>query len=203
LLTFEGSNIETFWEVGLPKAANPAGLDGVLDVMLTFDLFCEFEPERYEADLASLPTSEQKWILISGKQFDPAAVADLAGPAAKADVVFNLPALRLLPRQEKSRTIKNVAAFVVTPNEIDFTGKLSATKPATSASVKFTNGLALSTLQPDPSLPPLPSSPLDVFAGVDPNQAFTLSIGKSANPGIDFHGVTGVILALEYDASFV
>lgn len=203
LLTFEGSSIETFWEVGLPKAANPAGLDGVLDVMLTFDLFCEFEPERYETDLASLPTSERKWILISGKQFDPAAVADLAGPAGTADVVFNLPDLRLLPRQEKSRIIKNLAAFVVTPNEIDFTAKLSAAKPATSASAKFTKGLALSTLHPDPSVPPLPASPLDAFAGVDPNQAFTLSIAKSANPGVDFRGVTDVILALEYEASFV
>ena len=203
LLTFEGSNVETFWELGFPKAANPTGLDGLVDVLLTFDLFCEFAPERYEADLADLPTSERKWILISAAQYDPAAVIDLAGAAAKANIVFDLRTLRLLPRQEKTRKIKNVASFVVTPDEIDFTAKLVSAVPAISVSVKFQKGFAISTLQPDPSLPPLPPSPLNKFADMNPEQAFTLTISKAANPGIDFHRVTDVVLAIEYEASLV
>jgi Tc toxin complex TcA C-terminal TcB-binding domain len=203
LLTFEGSSIETFWELGFPKAANASGLDGLVDVLLTFDLFCEFAPERFESELAALPNSERKWILVSAAQFHSAAVTDLAGAAANVDVVFDLRRLRLLPRQETSRHIKNMAVFVVTPDEIDFTAKLLAADSATSVPVTFQKGFAISTLQPDPALPPLPASPLNAFAEMNPDQAFTLSISKPSNPGVDFHRVTDVVLAIEYEASLV
>ena len=203
LLTFEGSSIETFWELGFPMAANPSGLDGLVDVLLTFDLFCEFAPERYEAELAALPNSERKWLLVSAAQYQPAALADLVGAVANLDVVFDLRRLRLLPRQEKTRHIKNIAAYVVTPDEIDFTAKLLAANPATSVSVSFQKGFAISTLQPDPGLPPLPASSLNAFADMDPEQAFTLAISKPANPGVDFEHVSDVVLAIEYEASLV
>jgi Tc toxin complex TcA C-terminal TcB-binding domain len=203
LLTFEGSNVETFWELGFPKAANAAGLDGLVDVLLTFDLFCEFAPERYEADLLALPTSERKWILVSAAHYQPAALANLAGAAANIDVVFDLRGLRLMPQQEKSRKIKNVAVFVVTPDKIDFTARLLVTDPATSVTVTFKQGFAISTLQPDPAMPPLPASPLNALAERNPEQAFTLAISKAANPGVDFHRVTDVVLAIEYEASLV
>jgi hypothetical protein len=69
--------------------------------------------------------------------------------------------------------------------------------------VKFREGFAISTLQPDPALPPLPASPLNSFAEMNPEQAFTLAIRKRANPGVDFHRVTDVMLAIEYEASLV
>jgi hypothetical protein len=203
LLTFEGSSVETFWELGFPTSANPLGLDGLVDVLLSFDLFCEFAPERYETELTALPTSERKWILVSAAQYQPAAVTDLAGATASVDIVFDLRGLRLLPRQETSRKIKNVAAYVVTPDELDFTAKLLATDPATSVPVTFQKGFAISTLQPDPALPPLPASPLNALAEIDPDQAFTLAISKTANPGVNFHRVTDVVLAIEYEASLV
>ena len=203
LLTFEGSSIETFWELGFPKAANPSGLDGLVDVLLTFDLFCEYAPDRYEADLLALPAAERKWILVSGAQYQPAALANLAGAAANVDVVFDLRRLRVLPQQEKSRKIKNIAVFVVTPDELNFTAKLSAANPAATASVTLQKGFAISSLQPDPGMLPMPSSPLNVFAETDPEQAFTLAISKSANPGIPFDRVTDVVLAIEYEASLV
>lgn len=200
LLTFEGSNVETFWELGFPKAANAAGLDGLVDVLLTFDLFCEFASERYESDLVALPTTERKWILISAARYQPAAIVDLAGGAAKVDLVFDLRALRLLPRQEIARKIKNVATFVVSPDKVDFTAKLTAASPATTATVAFKEGFALSTLQPDPGMPPLPASPLNAFADLNPEQAFTLSIDKAVNPTAAFQRVTDVVLAIEYEA---
>lgn len=203
LLTFEGSSIETFWELSFPKAANAVGLDSLVDVLLTFDLFCEFAPERYEADLAALPTTDRKWILLSAARYQPAAVAGLAGASAKVNIVFDLGLLHLLPRQEKLRTIKNLAILVVTPDEIGFTATLLSADPATSATVSFQKGFAISTLQPDPSLPPLPASPLNAFAGMNPEQAFTLSISKSANATTDFRRVTDIVLAIEYEASLV
>jgi hypothetical protein len=201
LLTFEGSSIETFWELGFPKAANASGLDGLVDVLLTFDLVCEFAPERYEADLVAMPTSERKWILISAAQYQPDAVKALAGAAPNVDVVFDVRRLRLLPRQEMSRKIKNVAVFVVTPDNLDFTAKLHVANPATSAAVAFQQGFAISSLQPHPAMPPLPPSPLNAFADINPEQAFTLAISKPANPGVDFRRVTDVVLAIEYEAS--
>ncbi|WP_435010720.1 hypothetical protein P12x_001999 [Tundrisphaera lichenicola] len=203
LLTFEGSSIETFWELGFPKAANSSGLGGLLDVLLTFDLFCEFAPESYEADLAALPTSERKWILVSAARYQPTSVAALAGAAANVDVVFDLRGLRLLPRQEKSRKIKNVAAFLVTPDILDFTAKLVATSPTISVPAAFQESFVTSNILPNASAPLLPPSPLNAFEGLDPDQIFTLAISKPANPGVDFQHVSDVVLAIEYEAGLV
>ncbi|HEY7057730.1 MAG TPA: hypothetical protein VH458_14440 [Vicinamibacterales bacterium] len=203
LLTFEGSNAETFWEIGMPKAANPAGLESLVDVLLTFDLFCEYGQERYAADVAALSTTDRKWVLMSAARYQAAAMTALTGGAAIADIVYDLRALRLLPRQEKTRKITNIAAISVTPDDLSFKAKLSAATPATSAPVDFTHNFVISSLQPDPAMPVLPASPLNVFAGLDPNQAFTLEVKKAANPGIDFTRVTDVILAIEYEASLV
>ena len=103
----------------------------------------------------------------------------------------------------KSRKIKNVAAFVVTPDEIDFKAEVLSAEPATSAQVTFKKGFAISTLQPDSALPALPASPLNAFAEMNPEQAFTLAFSKPANPGVDFQRVTDVVLAIEYEASLV
>lgn len=203
LLTFEGSDVETFWELSFPKAANPAGLDSLVDVTFTFDLFCEFSPERYEIDLAAQPTSERKWILISAARHHKTAVTSLSGPAANVDVIFDLPRLGLFPRQESSKKIKNVAVIVVSTRDIDFTAKLSASTPTTSFDVPFSKGVAISTLSPSPVSPPLPSSPLNALEDLDPDQTFTLAITKAANPGADFGGVADVVLAIEYEATLV
>ena len=43
--------------------------------------------------------------------------------------------------------------------------------------------------------------PLLEFNHIDPEQAFTLSINKPANPSAQFNRVTDVVLAIEYEAS--
>jgi tetratricopeptide (TPR) repeat protein len=202
LLTFEGSSAESFWELSFAPAANPAGLDGMADILLTFDLFAEFAPDQFGADLAALPTKTRKWVLVSAAQYDPAGITALAGAAATVDVVFDMRKLKL-PRQEKSRKVENVALLTITPDTLDFKAKLASTAPAASAAVDLKDGFAISSLQPDPSLPVLPVSPLNVFAGQNPEQTFTLSISKAANPGVNFSRVTDVVLALEYEASLI
>jgi hypothetical protein len=201
LLTFEGSDIETFWELAFPRAANPAGLDSLVDVVLTFDLFCEFSSDQYEADLAAQPTSERKWILISGARYQKAQVASLAGAASTVDVLFDLPRLGLLPPGETGRKIKNAAIVVVAKHPLNVAVKLKTTSPASTIAVPITQGLALSTLPPAPVTPPLPASPLNALENRDPNQAFTVSIAKAANAGVDFTGVADIVLALEYEAN--
>ena len=202
LLAFEGSSAESFWELSFPPAANPAGLNGLADVLLTFDLFAEFAPDQYSVDLAALPTTTRKWLLVSAAQYDPAGIAALAGAAAAPDIVYDLHKIKL-PPQEKTRKIKNVALMIVAPNEFDFTAKLSSASPATSAAVDLKSGFAISSLQPDPLLPPLPAAPLNVFAEQDVEQSFTFSVDKAANPGVSFNQVSDVVLGLEYEASLI
>lgn len=202
LLTFEGSSAESFWELSFPPAANPAGLDGLADILLTFDLFAEFAPERYGADLVALPTKTRKWVLVSAAQYAPAAVADLVGAAPNVNVAYDLRRVKL-PRQEKTRKIKNVALMVITADELDFKAKFASVSPATSVPIEFKKAFVISSLQPDPSLPVLPASPLNAFADQDPEQTFTLSITKASNPGVNFSRVTDVVLALEYEASLI
>jgi len=59
----------------------------------------------------------------------------------------------------------------------------------------------ISSLQPDPSLPVLPASPLNAFGGQDAEQTFTLSISKGV--GVSFSRVTDIVLGLEYEASLI
>jgi hypothetical protein len=200
LLTFEGSGIETFWELAFPRSANVDGLDNLVDVMLTFDLFCEFSSDQYEADLAAAPTSTRKWVLISGARYQKAQVMSLAGGGAGADLVFDLPKLGLLPPGEKNRKITNIGVAVVSKHPLDVAAKLKTTTPASTIAVSISQGLALSSLSPSPVIPALPASPLNALADKDPFQAFTVSITKAANPGVDFTGVADVVLALEYAA---
>jgi hypothetical protein len=141
-------------------------------------------------------------VLVSAAQYDPAGMAALSGPAASANVVYDIRKLKL-PRQEKSRKIENVALMAITPDTLDFKAKFASTMPATSAGVDFKDGFAISSLQPDPSFPVLPASPLNAFAGQDAEQTFTLSISKAGNPGADFGRITDLVLGLEYEASLV
>lgn len=203
LLTFEGSDVETFWELAFPLAANPGGLDNMVDVVLTFDVFCEFSSDQYESDLAALPTADRKWMLVSGARYQKAQVAALAGAAATTDVVFDLPRLGLLPTGETGRKITNAAIVVVAKHPLDVAVKLKTTTPASTIAVPVTKGLALSTLPPTPVVPPMPASPLNALEGRDPNQVFTVSVAKAANPGVDFTGVADIVLALEYEANIV
>ena len=91
----------------------------------------------------------------------------------------------------------------ITPDDIDVKGKFSSAMPATSAAVELKDGFAISSLQPDPALPVLPVSPLNVFAEQEAEQTCTLSIVKSANPGVTFARVTDFVLALECEATLV
>jgi hypothetical protein len=199
LLTFEGSSAESFWELEFPAAANAGGLDGLADVLLTFDLFAEFAPDRYVSDLAALPTKMRKWVLVSGAQYDPAGIAAVAGAAPTASVTYDVQRLRL-PRLEKNRKVENIALLAIGPGSLDFKAKIACAVPATSAGFDVQQDFAISSLQPDPALPVLPPSPLNVFAGADPNQPWTFTLDKGANPGIDFSSITDVVLGIEYSA---
>ena len=202
LLTFEGSAVETFWEIHLPLAVNTGGYNGIADVLLTLDLWAQYSPDLYDKQLANMPKTTRRWVLMSGKQYQPSAITDLAGAPNNVAVAFNVSALRL-PAREKNRKLKNIAVFFVSPAPIDGVAKLSATSPATTVSITFKKGIAMSNIPPtaDEAVPP--PMPLNVLADVAAEQRFTLSIVKSNNPGVDFSGVSDVVLAVEYQADVI
>ena len=202
LLTFEGSAVETFWEIHLPLAVNAGGYNGIADVLLTLDLWAQYSPDLYDKQLANMPKTVRRWVLMSGKQYQPSAITDLAGAPNNVAVAFNVSALRL-PAREKNRKLKNIAVFFVSPAPIDGVAKLSATSPATTVSITFKKGIAMSNIPPtaDEAVPP--PMPLNVLADVAAEQRFTLSIVKSNNPGVDFSGVSDVVLAVEYQADVI
>ncbi len=199
LLAFEGSAVETFWEIILPAAANPAGYDGIADVLLTLDLWAQYSPDLYARQLADAPNWVRRWIVVSGKQYQPDAIIDLAGAANVATIDFDMGALKL-PAREANRKLKNVAVCFVSPAPLAATAQFSATQPAMDVAVAFKNGVAMSNIPPTVNdLVPLPL-PLNVLADVAADQRFRLTIDKTQNPGIDFSGVTDVVLAVEYAA---
>jgi hypothetical protein len=199
LLSFEGSAVESFWELEFPAAGNTASLNSLLDVEITFDLRAQFDPRQRSLDLASMPVTTRHWVLLSAAVFDPGAVGDLQGPAA--NVTVNLPVHRLaLPAQERNRKLTNVAVFAVDPGRQTFRATLNAVDSGTSVPLVLVDGYAASTLSPDPGAPPLPPVALDVLAGETTDQAFRLTVDKASNLGVDFADMRDVVLALEYEA---
>ncbi len=199
LLTFEGSAVETFWEIHFPPAANPAGYDGIADVLLTLDLWAQYSPDAYARQIAAMPKTVRRWVLMSGSQYVPAAIQNLAGPAGLVSIPFDVGTLKLPPR-EANRRVKNIAVFFVSPSPPDAAARLLASQPATTVNIQFKKGAAMSNLPPtssDPAPPPMPLNALGDFAA---DQRFTLEINKAQNPGVDFRDVTDVVFALEYAA---
>lgn len=199
LLTFEGSPVETFWEIHLPPAANPAGYDGIADVLFTLDLWAQYSPDAYAREMAAMPKTVRRWVLMSGSQYVPAAIQNLTGAAGLVSIPFDVGTLKLPPR-ETNRRVKNVALFFVSPSPPDALARLLASQPATVVNLQFKKGIAMSNLPPttsDPAPPPMPLNALGDFAA---DQRFTLEIQKAQNPGVDFSGITDVIFALEYAA---
>ncbi len=200
LLTFEGTHLDTFWEISCPPAANGAALESLLDVLVTLDLRAEFVPDLYLGDLAATPTTTRHWILMRASTFSQAGLAALRAGAPSASLVFD-PRTIPLPRREAGRSVTNAAVLLVNPPAKPVAATLASSPPAAPVHLTLEEGVAMSTLQPDPGLPALPPTPLDALAGADPGQRYTLTLTKAANPGVDLTSVQDVVLALEYTAA--
>jgi hypothetical protein len=203
LMQFEGSGIETIWQLVLPAAANPGGLASLADVLITVDLRAHFSYALYQTTLGQPPTSLSKLIVISAARHVPAALTDLQNKAITvARIPFDLTALGL-PAQEKTRTVNNLFVVLVgAPATPAVAAQVSSATPAKNVSVSLTAGVAYSNAPPitDPQSK-APPSPLNALAGIDANQILTVTIDKSANPNFDFTRIADVILGVDYTAT--
>jgi len=203
LMSFEGSGVDTFWELAFPALANPYGLDMIADIQLTFDVRASYSPSLYEQHLAAAPTTVNRFSLFSAYKFSPASLAALQETDPNApnvvDLVFDL-AQAGLSQQEENRTVKNLVLFFASETPLT----LSATfgpQGGSGVTVPFTNSMALSSGPPwDNSQTPPPATVLNQFIGSPVEQGWVLTVDKSAAPAIDFSQVSDVVLGVEYSA---
>jgi hypothetical protein len=95
LLTFEGSGVETMWELELPAASNPYGLEALADILLTFDVRAQWSAELYETEVAATPASVERALLVSTLHRDPLRMKAFNEEGVSVAVPFDLAALQL------------------------------------------------------------------------------------------------------------
>jgi hypothetical protein len=199
LLAFEGSGIETLWELTLPALANSLSLDDLADIELTFDLRAQYSPRLRATHLASQPKSVSRLTFFSARAFATAGLEALRDPEQpSATVSFDLPAIGRLPRLESNRTIRNVVLLLPgAPLEFDASFaplRSPGVLVPFAAGVAHSNAAALA--EPGSQAPP---SPLNVLEGGTVDTTFQLTIAKNGN-ATAFTSVADVLLGIEYDA---
>jgi hypothetical protein len=202
LMQFEGSGVETMWKLEFPPAANPSGLNGVADVLITMNLRAQFGLAAYQAQLLQLPHVVTKFVLVSGLKQQLSGLADLQGNPAKATIVFDLTAIGL-PGQEQNRKVNNIVLLMVGgENAAIVKASVNATAPAQTIAATISNGAVFSNAPPvTDAQSTVQLSPLNVLAGATVDQTFSLLIDKNQNPGVDFSTVRDVLLGVDYTAA--
>jgi hypothetical protein len=194
LLPFEGLSPEGFWQIDLPVRGTSSG--DIADVLLTFDLWGRFSPERYQAHLVAPPKPVHAWALFSARAVGswPAQVIATTPEFIRVEVSAGK-----LPSQEVDRVLRNVALLLVGGSSVAADAILRV--GAHTVNVRFENGLVMSNLAPAGGAPPAKPSLLNVLADLPIEQTFVLEIDPAANPDVDFQGVSDLVLAIEYSAA--
>ncbi|MGH8201130.1 MAG: hypothetical protein ACREVO_12355 [Steroidobacteraceae bacterium] len=202
LMQFEGSGINTIWNLEFPPAGNPSGLTDLADVLISFDLRAQFAPSLYQTQSAGMPTGIAQSIVVSARNQGLSGLADLAGKPSKASISFDVTAIGL-PPHEKGRTINNLAVLLIglkNPSSVKAT--VIAATSSQSAAVTLTNGVAFSNAPPiTDSGSSVALSPLNVFASVSADQTISVEIDKTVNSGVDFGTIRDALLCIDYTAA--
>jgi hypothetical protein len=200
LLPFEGSGFETIWELKLPKQGNATGLEAMTDVFLTFDMRASYSAALEQAQLASLPNSSARSLLMSANAGNPGVLAKFRKDGGAAHVQFDLAAAAFNPN-ETSHTLTNLVLIAV-GLDAPFDAEFRSASPAQVQAIGFDEGLAASNdgvLAGGNGGTPLP---LNTFAGMDADQIFTLKLDEAANPGVDVRQIRDLLLLADYKVAF-
>ena len=201
LLPFEGSGVETFWELEFPAVANPYGLANVADILLTFDIRAHYSSALYPQHIGSIPSAVRRSVFASAKRHQPQSLIALHSATVAVNIDFNMAAIGL-PTQEFNRKVKNVVLFMIGETPLTFAATLASA--ATKADASFVKSIAISNAPPlSNSQSSAPLSPLNALVNEDVTQTFRLRIDKSTSPGVDFSKVSDVILGMEYSADLI
>jgi hypothetical protein len=197
LMPFEGSGVHTFWELEVPTAGTPYGLDKVSDVELTFYGRASFAGAT-GALVSKQPLEVTRFVLLSAAKHAPKALEQLQANNGSVELAFPFGTVGL-PGGESDRTIRNVAIMVVAKNQGNLNATIKATQPSTSIDGILEDGLVMSNAEPLDA-PNTPTSPLNALVGLTADQTLTLFVKKAENPAYDLAGVQDVFFGVEYSA---
>ena len=201
LLPFEGSGIETVWELMLSKIGNANGFDSMTDLLITFDMRASYSAFLEKQHIAALPNAANRSLLVSANVMNPGALAKFRKHGGKTTLSFDL-AKVARNASEIARKTLNFVLVAVGVDNAPFTATFSSANPAKSEAITFEKGVALSNagaLADGNGGVPLP---LNKFAGLDVDQTFKLLIDANANVASDFTHLSEVLLLAEYEATF-
>ncbi len=188
LLTFEGSGVDTVWELELPSAANPQGLAGLVDVMLTIDARAHYSAAVTPP--ASAP-ARGGLALASARQLDPEEFQKLTDAGSPVKLKFPAHALRL--PAVSSAKIANVLLVLCGPDTTPLKAVLRAEKSDRDISLTFESNSARSN---GPPLHGGTPSPLNALIGSSPDQTFTLTLNRLLGPNLS--KIRDIVLGIEY-----
>ena len=140
LMQFEGSGVETEWEVELPQPANPQGLRSLADLLVTLDVNAFYNPNL---DRPAPGTTHQS-LLVSANSLDSAGVNRLHDGHSNS-VSLQLDLSRLpLPADAARASITNLAIFAVGSVTVPLPITLSLTSPETKIKLTMLDGVDMS-----------------------------------------------------------
>jgi hypothetical protein len=200
-LPFEGSGIETVWELKLSKIGNANGFESMNDMLITFDMRASYSALLEKQHIATLPNSANRSLLVSAKAMNQGALAKFREDGGQVTLAFDLAKLAHNTNETQRKTLNFVLAAVGV-DDAPFSATFSSANPAQSEAITFEKSVALSNagaLAGGNAGVPLP---LNTFVGLDVDQTFKLLIDADANAGTDFTNLSEVLLLVEYEATF-
>ncbi|MCC6287937.1 MAG: hypothetical protein IT249_08630 [Chitinophagaceae bacterium] len=199
LLPFEGSGIETTWHLNLSRLGSATSLEGLTDVIFTFDMRARYSAVLKSQQDALLPSTWNKAVLISGKSISATAIAKFKKDGGKLTLKFE-PALAAANAIEKSRTVNLLGIVLSGAGNDPVMASLRAETDKIAANFEFENGIALSNTSVMAAANAGVPLSLNPLTGINANQAFIFEMDKSDNAGIDFSKMVDVQLYIEYEA---
>jgi Tc toxin complex TcA C-terminal TcB-binding domain len=200
LLQFEGCGFTTDWELAFSPAANPMGMRGIADVLLTLDATAQYSLPLAVATMATPAASRNSAIALAASVFDPAGLRSLRTPGvANAKIIFDL-SQSDLPRGAKTRTVSNLAVICVGTTTKNYTAVLKATNSGEKASFTLEKGIGLSNagkLRGSAA-----ALPLNSLVGATLNQQLELTVSRPSGVQSELAKLFDVVLFLDYSESF-
>ncbi len=198
LMPFEGSGIDTLWELEMPPAANPGSLAALADISVTFRLNSRFSVARRNELAAIIPTISRSVLFAAKQSFSSQFQAFVSG---QASITFGVTP-DLLPSAETNRQVRNVAVFFLGNNLPVIKGTLASTVQPAGARFITDGGLAHSNRVPEPaasSVQPPPSTLDPITVGI-PDQNWILTVPNADNSTLDRSAIREIIFGIEYTA---
>jgi hypothetical protein len=196
LLQFEGSGIETDWELEFPVAANPKGFRSLADVLITCDMNAMYS-QTIAVKAAAAPLAPvARSIALAASVWDPKGLASLRAEDEPARIRFDLAKLAL-PLAEKNRIVANLALLAVGTTKLAYIATLDAEGSGVQAAFGVTDGIALSNA--GPLLGVAAPLPLNAMVDLPLDQAFVLELDR-AGVEEEIRALQDIVLWVEYGA---